>query len=280
GVPLLMPVWGRLVRDAGSEALPLSQVGGYVLGARALMITGVSGTIASASTIVDVTLEFVAQLAYAAIGLAWLVHLQPDNAIAEPIMIGLAVASTAAAGFFLAQRHGLGVFDRTARILGGDWAERTASGAAALHGSLTAIYRNRSGIWASFLLHLACWIASAAEAWLALTLAGVSFDFGTVMVIESLLYAIRTVAFFVPNAVGVQEAAYILLGGSFGLSPEMAWAWSLLKRARDLAIGLPAIAAWQVVEGGRLWRRLGGGAGTRATPIEAAPVAVPVTTRD
>ncbi|HYZ39590.1 MAG TPA: TIGR00374 family protein, partial [Stellaceae bacterium] len=35
-----IPIWGRLVRDSGSELLPLSQVGGYVLGARALTLTG------------------------------------------------------------------------------------------------------------------------------------------------------------------------------------------------------------------------------------------------
>jgi hypothetical protein len=29
-----------------------------------------------------------------------------------------------------------------------------------------------------------------------------------------------------------------------------------LKRARDLTIGLPALAAWQLVESGRLWRRV------------------------
>jgi hypothetical protein len=77
-----------------------------------------------------------------------------------------------------------------------------------------------------------------------------------VLVIEGLLYAIRSVAFFVPNAIGVQEGAYILLGEGFGLTPEMALALSLLKRARDLVIGLPAFAAWQLLEGNRLWRRV------------------------
>jgi glycosyltransferase 2 family protein len=78
-----------------------------------------------------------------------------------------------------------------------------------------------------------------------------------VLVIEGLLYAIRSAAFAVPNAVGVQEGAYILLGAGFGVTPELALALSLLKRARDLAIGLPALAAWQSAETGRLWRRLG-----------------------
>src|SRR5581483_8063054 len=73
-------VWARLVRDSGSEVLPLSQVGGYVLGARAATLGGVSATASTASTIVDVSLEFVAQLAYTALGLFWLVHLRPGSA--------------------------------------------------------------------------------------------------------------------------------------------------------------------------------------------------------
>jgi putative membrane protein len=257
GFPVWTALWGRVVRDSGSELLPFSQVGGYVLGARALALAGVSGTLAAASTIVDVTLEFFAQLAYTALGLAWLVRLQPDSAAAAPVMIGLAVAIFAAGAFFLVQRHGFDYFDRIARILGHGWAERSAAGAAALHASLAAIYRRRGA------LHLACWIASAVEAWLALKLAGEPLSFGAVLVLESMLYAVRTSAFFVPNAVGVQEGAYILLGATFGLTPEMALALSLLKRARDIAIGIPTLAAWQGLESGRLWRRRGAVAGNR-----------------
>ena len=106
-----------------------------------------------------------------------------------------------------------------------------------------------------FVIHLVCWIAATTEAWLALRFAGAQLEFGAVLVIEGLLYAVRSAAFAVPNAVGVQEGAYILLGGSFGLTPEMALALSLLKRARDLALGLPVLAACQFFEGRRLWRR-------------------------
>ena len=52
------------------------------------------------------------------------------------------------------------------------------------------------------------------------------------------------------------RVAYVLIGASFGLTPEMALAVSLLKRARDLVIGLPALGVWQAVEGGYLWRRV------------------------
>jgi len=76
------------------------------------------------------------------------------------------------------------------------------------------------------------------------------------LVIESLLYAVRSLAFAIPNAFGVQEAAYIILGEGFGLTPEMALALSLLKRARDFAIGVPVLVAWQLLETGRLAHRV------------------------
>jgi glycosyltransferase 2 family protein len=250
-------IWGRLIRDSGAEVLPLSQVGGYVMGARAITLGGVSGTAAAASTIVDVTVEFLAQLAYTLLGLLWLLRLQPTTEVAVPVAIGLVVAGAAAAAFLVVQRRGFNLLDRMARALGQGWADKTADGAAALHGAIARIYRRRAGLWGSFSLHLFCWIASVSEAWLALRLAGAPLGFGPVLVIESLLYAARTAAFAVPNAVGVQEGAYVLLGASFGLTPDVALALSLIKRARDLAIGAPALGIWQAVEGGRVWRRFG-----------------------
>jgi len=105
-----------------------------------------------------------------------------------------------------------------------------------------------------------------------LHLAGQPLSFGAVLAIESLLYAIRTASFVIPQAVGVQEGAYILLGTAFGLTPDMSLAISLLKRGRDLAIGLPAIAVWQALEGRELWRR-------RAIADRAAEIPVPPTDR-
>ncbi|HEY3909142.1 MAG TPA: lysylphosphatidylglycerol synthase domain-containing protein [Stellaceae bacterium] len=255
GAPRWVFLWARLLREAGSEILPLSPVGGCVIGARALSLVGIPGSIAAASTIVDLTLEFLAKLAYTALALVLLVSLRPGSEMALPLSLGLAAASLAAAGFVAAQQRGFGPLDRLARRLGRGWAERTSAGAAALHAALRQIYALKARLWAGLLLHVACWIAGGLEAWLALRLAGAPLPFKTVLVIEGLLYAIRTFAFAIPNAVGVQEGAYVLIGASFGLTPGMALALSLLKRARDLTIGLPALGAWQIIEGRRLWHR-------------------------
>jgi putative membrane protein len=255
GKPVWAFIWGRLIRDAGSEVLPISQMGGCVFGARAVALAGVPGAIAAATTMVDLTLEFVAKLAYMTLGLVLLVDLRPGVPVSLPVALGLGATGLFAIAFAVVQWHGFAFFDWFARMLGRSWAERTAAGAAAVHAALSSAYRRRAGLWGGFALHLACWIISAVEVWIALRLAGAPLGFATVLVIESLLYAIRTVAFAIPNAVGVQEGAYVLIGAAFGLTPEMALAISLLKRARDLVIGLPALAAWQAVEGGRLWRR-------------------------
>ena len=266
GTPVWIFILGRLIRDAGSEVLPFSQMGGCVLGARSVALAGVPGTIAAASTMADLTLEFFAKLAYMAIGLSLFVFLRPDTPVALPITIGLSATGLFAVAFVVVQRHGLGLFDRFVRVLGRSWAERTAAGAAALYAALAGIYKRRAGLVGGFALHLTCWIASAVEVWLALHFARAPLDFATVVVIESMLYAVRTAAFAIPNAVGVQEGAYVLIGASFGLTPEMALAISLLKRARDLVIGLPALGVWQAFEGGHLWRRVTPLADRRKSP--------------
>jgi uncharacterized membrane protein YbhN (UPF0104 family) len=49
----------------------------------------------------------------------------------------------------------------------------------------------------------------------------------------------------VPGALGVQEGGYIIVCGAFGLSAELAIALSLLKRLREIMLGIPALIAWQ-----------------------------------
>src|SRR5256886_16477973 len=71
------------------------------------------------------------------------------------------------------------------------------------------------------------------------------------MAIESLVYATRSAAAFIPNALGVQEAAYAVLAPIFGVGAEFGLAVSLLKRARDIAVGVPILLIWQAVEGQR-----------------------------
>src|SRR6266511_79367 len=68
------------------------------------------------------------------------------------------------------------------------------------------------------------------------------------LVIESLLHAIRGAAFAIPSALGAQEGGLVLLCAVFGIPMEQAIALSLVKRAADLALGVPGLIGWQLLE--------------------------------
>lgn len=254
GPPWLF-AWARLLREAAAEALPLSQIGGYIVGARALALHGVGGAAAVATTVVDVTVELSSQIAYTAIGVGLLLWLRPRTALALPIIVGLAVALIALIAFVAVQRKGSGMVDRLGSRFAGDRLIAVAASAEAVQAAIADIHRHDRRLWSSFLLHLLAWLASGAEAWLALKLMGASLGIAAVLALESLLSAIRSVAFFVPNSIGVQEGAYVMLGATLGLPPEFALALSLLKRGRDIVLGIPALLVWQSFESHRLWRR-------------------------
>ena len=250
--PLMAFVFGRLVRDSGSEILPLSQVGGFVMGARAAALLVLPSAIAIASTIVDLTLEMLAQLGYTALGLSILSAQKPNNHLIAWAALGIVLAFFAAIGFIVVQRHGFTVIESMFGRVPYRWAKALAARLAPIQRAIHDIYRRRSALWSAGFLHFAIWVASSVEAWIALRLMGAKLGIGSIIAIESLLYAVRSIAFFVPNAFGVQEGAYVLLGVWFGFGPDVALALSLLKRARDLVIGVPALLIWQILESRRL----------------------------
>jgi putative membrane protein len=243
-------VWGRLVRDAGSEVLPLSQIGGSLLAARSIVLHGIETTTAVASVVVDVTIEFCAQIAFVALGVILLVRLAPDSPLTRPALVGLAVALVAAGVMIVLQRWKSDLFERAAQRVAFATMGAALAGASAVQAELREIYRS-SRIWPSLLMHFSAWILSAVEAWLALSIMGAHFDFAVVLTLESLLYAMRGMAFLVPSAIGVQEGAYVILAAALGLPPGLALGLSLMKRGRDLLLGIPVLLSWQVAESRR-----------------------------
>lgn len=250
GIGLKPFFWARLVRDSASEILPLSQLGGFALGARTLTILGAPASLTVASTLVDVTLEVAAQLAFTVLGLQILAIRAPHAPYANTLAIVSAGLALGIAGFAVVQRHGGEWLARIATRLGGRWAAAIGSVERALK-LVRVIHANPKRLAACFLLHLGAWIGTGSSAWLVLQLMGRPLHYADVLAIEGLLYAVRSAAFFVPNAIGVQEGAYITLGALFGMAPDTALALSLLKRGRDAVIGAPVLLFWVGLEGRR-----------------------------
>src|SRR6202040_4051024 len=106
GTNIWVFVRARMVRDAATEVLPFSQLGGIVLGARAAILHGVSPPLAFASMIVDVTTEMLAQIAYIALGVVILSARAPRSSLTEIFVIGLVLAAVAGGLFVGLQRYG------------------------------------------------------------------------------------------------------------------------------------------------------------------------------
>jgi putative membrane protein len=247
--PVMM--WGRIAREAASDVLPFSQVGGIVIQARCAVLGGVSPASAFGSNIVDVTIEMVAQIIYTLIGIALLVvHLGfggANSKLLMPIVGSVGVGLLIVVSFIVTQRKGLSKLGAFIQRLAPSAAEHTQ----AMSQVIDEAYGQPGRLLIGLGLHIFAWFGGAWGTWLILDFMGHPLPFMSVVAIESLLFAARNAAFVVPSGLGVQEGVYALLGPLFGLPSEAALALSLLKRARDIAVGLPVLLSWQVVEGRR-----------------------------
>ncbi len=259
-------IWARLVRDAVSQALPFTQVGGIVVGGRALALEGVEGDFALASTISDLAVEFITQIVFVALGGVLLAWLRPDNDLGEPVILVVGALALMAAGMVAAQFWGARWIEkalrRVLRVTPGDGEATPVARAFRL------IARRPARIALACALHLGAWLAAAIQTWLTLHLLGVKVSVAGALVIDSLSAGVKAVAFFVPASLGVQEGSLVVLGLFFGVTPGVSLALSLVRRARDLALGLPVLLAWRLRHGERIWR-VGGSPPAAPKPISA-----------
>lgn len=240
--------WARTTREAATDILPFSQFGGLVVGARTAIAGGIREPLVYASLIADQTTELAAQLVFTMFGVVMLALVLTDQTAAAgvlPLVLGgLALMAGIMALFAFAQRPVL----KMAQGLAARLLPQSVATMAALTTELDAIYGQRGRVIAAFLLHLLAWAFSAAGAWVALGFMGSDLPLVDVLTIEALIFTLRTVAFAIPGGIGVQEGAYLLIGPLFGLSPSAALALSLVKRARDIAVGVPGVLLWQAFE--------------------------------
>ena len=247
-----VPIWGRMVRDASGNCLPFSQVGGFVFGTRVLTLHGVKWHTATASIVVDVTAEFLAQIVFAGIGLGVLLARAPDSALAVPVEIGLGLAVLGCFGFFWLQKGAAPIFSTLGRRIAGQWFEDARERVEVLQAELRLIYGHTGRLLLGLTLHLIGWFCTAFAGWLTYRALGVRLDFDDAIAIEALLSAAAALAFMVPINAGVQEAGYAGLGALFGIPPDVSIAVSLVRRGRDIAVGVPILLIWQLVELRRL----------------------------
>jgi len=240
--------WARWIAESVNGLLPVAQIGGNVVRAALIARRGVSNAQAGASVVVDITLNVLMQIVFTLIGLCILVLQLGAREIALPVVLGTTIMGLLLGGFYLAQHGGIfaGAASWLTSVSSRIGSSTLVGEAQALDLAVTRLYRERRALVAASLWHLASWILGAGEVWLALLFLGHPVTLTTAVLVESLGQALRTAAFIVPAALGVQEGGYLLIGTFFGIPAEVALACSLAKRARELLLGLPGLVAWQV----------------------------------
>ena len=241
----------RWIRESVNTLLPVAQVGGDVVRVRLLARDGLPLKGGIAASLVDVTAEMAAQLVFTLLGVA--VLLMGAHAGAALPVAATAVAATAAiaVAFLAAQRFGLvALVERLVGKLTRGPAWRGLGDLSGLEEAVLALYRNARLLLLCGGWHLLSWSAGIAETWAALHVLHLPAGFREAAVIESLGQAVRAIGFLVPGALGVQEGGYLVICALFGIAAPQALALSLTRRIRELALGLPGLAAWQGLE----WR--------------------------
>jgi glycosyltransferase 2 family protein len=239
---LLKVVW---IRESVNGVLPVARVGGEIAAYRVLRKHVSSRAAVAASLAADVALSVLSQSAFALLGIGMLFAAGHGGAFARELAFGVGAMVLAGAAFLLAQRIGAlaGMAGVAERLFAGKLRSVRAR-SLRVDRALRDVHARHGDVVTCIALQFTAWVLSAGETWLALHFLGRPVAIHEAIAIEASVQAINSVAFIVPAAVGVQEGAFIVIGGVLGLDATTALALAAARRLRDLVIFLPGLVAW------------------------------------
>jgi putative membrane protein len=253
-----------VVRQAVNGLLPVANIGGELVGIRLLARTGVDGTLAAASVIVEVLLTVVGQYLFVALGVVFLLQITQAMRLTNELLLGLAASAPVIALLIVLLRHG-SVFERLQRIaarFGPNLRESGVTRGADVDVAIGTLFGAPARLARAISWQFAGLLAECLETWATLWLLGVSVGFSRALILESLTQAARQFLFIVPAGLGVQELGLVAVGYVLGIGSDAALALSLAKRMTRIVFGVPALLAWQwteTQEGLKRFRRHGEG---------------------
>jgi len=249
-------LWMRWIGESISTLVPSAAIGGDIVRARLAAIHGASLPIAAGTVIVDITLGVFVQAGFTLLGLMLLVHATGQTSFVGPTLFGTLVALLAFGGFYFAQRWGM--FGFVGRLISrlassSDWQSLVQRGDT-LDQTVRSLYTRHRSIMACCAWTIVSLIVASGEIWIALLAMDLPPSFINALILQSMVFTIRSAAFAVPGGLGVQEGGYVLVGSLLGIPGDAAFALSLITRLRELGLGIPGLIFWQLVEGRRLFR--------------------------
>ena len=244
---LFLALWiGRAI----NTLLPVATIGGEIAKARLLILWGKPATNVSASVLVDKTVQALALIPWAIIGVALLIYLAVDNKLAMLLMLGTLLLGLGIIAFIFFQKAG--IFSLVASMIGkfntsDNWGEIKLK-ASDVDKFVNEIYSNKKRFTISIFWRTLGLILQTSEVWLGCYLLGYQISIIEALMLKSLTSIITDIAFIIPNGYGIQEGGYLMLGVLIGLTPEFSLALSLATRIRELIVDLPGLLYWQYIE--------------------------------
>jgi putative membrane protein len=252
GLPYL--TWVAAIREAVNRLLPAGNIGGEVVGIRLAALAVATPGVVPASVIVEVLLTMIGQYLLCVLGVAATMFAVQALPGIGSIITALLLSLLVPLGLVLTLKNG-DVFTRielvAKRLIGADSKALADFDGPQLDLALRTLLK-RYGVLATALgWQLAGMLFGCLETWFALSLLGHPVSLFAALSIEALSLIIRSVAFFVPGGLGVQEAGIIMLGRLYGIDAEVALSLALVRRMREIAVGVPALLSWQWFEARR-----------------------------
>lgn len=231
----------RLIKEAVNALLPVAQVGGDVVRAKLSVRDGLTLAEATASCVIDVLAGTVGLVMFVLTSLIVAMVTLHDPRLAQAGLALVAIVAGIVLAAVVVQRTGvhrhLGKLSQRWTALAGRVGE--------LGEAFRGIGRQRHNLFASWAWHMAAWIAGAFETYVSMWALGLSPTLLQALIVEGLAQTAKVVGFAIPGALGVQEGGYLLLGGALGLTPDQALALSLLRRLRELTLGVIGLVLWR-----------------------------------
>jgi putative membrane protein len=255
--PFFQAFYAQWMGRAVNTLLPVASIGGEVVKARALVLWGTDARHASASAVVDKTVQVITIIVWGVAGVVLLSFMALDNDLAIAAAAGLAILGAGVAGFLVVQRAGIfRIFIGSAhKLTKADFLDNLRDTAEEIDGLVTLLYRDRRRLAAAINWRLAALLLQTGEVWLAAHLLGFPIGILEAVMLKSLSSTLSDAAFVVPNSYGVQEGAFIVLGGLIGMPADIALAVSLAIRIREIIFDVPGLVFWQHMEGRALLKR-------------------------
>ena len=250
----LLALWmGRAVNNL----LPVASIGGEVVKARLLSIWGTGTAHAAASVMADKTVQALALACWALIGVMLLTLLPGDNRLLPYAVAGILFLLFSAGGLIVIQRYGmLGALAKLAeKLVKHEAWQGVRFSAEEADRLVRELYGKQRKILLATLYRLASLALHTVELWLACLLLGQPVSMFEALLLRSLTTVLSDLAFIIPNAYGVQEGAFILIGALVGFDPGFCLALSLSLRIRDLIFDPMGLLTLQQVESRRYLKR-------------------------